>query len=222
MSLSARCGRATLDPMVRVQVQAVLVAVSVWGAASPARADWIPEEPCSVEAAALHLGERCLVCEASEYEPERCRQAFEAAGLRPRCEARALGETIDGTIWGELWCLPRGASEPLPAALPPVARVVEPGDDSLAPWPKMPPGFVLDRSSLGPQAQRKLAHIEAARAGAEAKAPEVPSVPQPPPQPQPPQACSGCRASGSLPWFAVVVLLARRRRGGRGPRGATA
>lgn len=175
--------------------------------APPARADILPS-PCTVDAYQRYLGERCLACEASEYEPERCRDAHAAAGLVQRCAGSPLGSTSGLSMWSELWCLPRGTPDDvaLPPALPLVERVPE-ADSSPGTLPQPPPGFT-DPPPLAPPIN--------------VPAPDAPADPPPPIEAAPPAPAAaaapapagcGCRTgSPDLLLAACLPLLARRRR----------
>lgn len=188
------------------------MAVLALGCAAEARADVAPDF-CEAEALERYLGERCLKCEASEYEPERCRQAFAAAGLRQRCSGSPQGATIGTSIWGELWCLPQGSTAALPAPLPPIERVSDRPGDPLPGLPKIPPDFP-DPPLLVPAADSS--------SPAEDLNPPPPATPSAPPPPttRPATAsapaasgCKGCSA-GEPAWTLLALapaLLALRR-----------
>lgn len=173
---------------------------SLTSLAPTARADILPS-PCEVETMQRYLGERCLKCESSEYEPERCRDAYAAKNLVQRCSGSPMGNTRGISMWGEVWCLPRDApaDAALPPALPPVER-----DDSL---PKPPPGGLPHPPTLAPP-------FGPPPAVAAPPAPPAPREPpaSPTPPPPPPPAC-GCTTTPAAPWLlACIPLLTLRRR----------
>lgn len=175
-------------------------------ASSTARAD-ILASPCEVEYFQKYLGERCVQCEASEYEPERCRNAYADKGLVPRCAGSGMGNIQGFSMWGEVWCLPRGTPEttPLPPELPPVER-----DDPGGSLPKRPPDLPNPpplAPPVDPPAPPSSAPPAAPAAVATHTRESFPAL-----APPPPQGC-GCHVDPTpLTLLAALPLLALRRR----------
>lgn len=174
-----------------------------------ARADILPD-PCEVKSFERYLGERCLKCEASEYEPERCRREYAAKGLVQRCSGSPLDTTLDSTVWGEVWCLPRSSTAELPAALPNIERVGAP-DDPAPGLPRIPPGFKA--GVLAPNDEEDEAQEKAGPEKVEAEPAAAPEAAPAPPAERPAAAgCTGCSAGAPAGPLAGLLALRRRRR----------